>query len=119
MEKKETIELVDLSKYTLQLHNIFQAESLSGSLRGLEKIILDVFYQFQEEYKVITADNYEQGYLSFEKSHDLSQKYPKHKVEEKLSNLHISFKEKNERLIKLCNLKFEWLLSCGVFAEKK
>ena len=98
-------ELVNLSEYKLNLGSALVDNKLFGL--AFDRTIMDLYYEFNQEYKNIAESRYN------------------HSSKASASGGHIAgvgmsepFWEKDEYMVNLCNIKFEFLVECGVFAKK-
>ena len=89
-------ELVNLSEYKLNLGSALVDNKLFGL--AFDRTIMDLYCEFNQEYKNIVESRY------------------KHTSDDGRTLHH--FWEKDEYMVNLCNIKFEFLVECGVFAKK-
>lgn len=112
-------ELVNLSEYKLDLGSSLVENKFVGMV--FDRTIMDLYYDFNQEYKTIVESRYNHTCMNIQEvylSSVLSSSAPKSQKDRALNIVDESFWKKDESMVNLCNLKFEFLVECGVFTKK-
>lgn len=109
-------ELINLSEYELSLLSVHHATDPK-----IANTIIGIYHDFNDEYKKIVENRHNHTCLTIQEAYltsVLSSGASKSKKDEALEVVDKSFQEKDKDMVRLCNLKFDWLVKCGVFVKK-